>query len=100
MLVIKNKILSENLTIERTDAIIPTDSIGRTSLFLFLNGNKSMSGKSLLNRLEPTEHCLDVLRWPDLLVLPTDEIKQKFYNPGVIKLPAFNQTVMTEDINP
>jgi hypothetical protein len=100
MLVIKHKILRENLTIERTNAIIPIDSIGRTSSILPVNENKFLGGRSLLNSLEPTEYYLDVLRWPDLLVLTADEITQKFYNPGAVKSPTFNQALMSEDINP
>jgi hypothetical protein len=100
MLVIKHKILSENLSIERTDAIIPIDSIDRTSLALPLNQTDFQGGKSLLNSLESTEYCLNVLRWQDLLALSDSAIIKKFYNPGVIKLSAFNQTVMIENFTP
>jgi hypothetical protein len=100
MLVIKNKIVGENLMIERTNAIIPTDSIGRTSAILSVNENKFLGGGSLLNCLEPTEYYLDVLRWHDLLSLSPDEIRRKFYNLGIEKLPTFTKAQMVEDINP
>lgn len=90
MLVITHKILNQGLSLERIPAALVNDSIERTSLALSINENDFLNGGSLFNSLEFVEYCRDALRWHHLLVLLSDGIVGKFYNPGTNKLLPFD----------